>query len=131
MSKSKAKAEPAQEKPLKRSSGKYGFILLLALVAAMAYLAATFVPTYLANRGMQEAADEIIRRGALQNLSDPDIRAQLNEKVREYGLPSDTRIELRHEGKGLKARIIYQQTIRFPFYNYPWPVEIQAQSIGF
>jgi hypothetical protein len=104
---------------------------LLALVAAIVYLAAIFIPAYLGNRSLEEAATEIIRRGAQQNLTDTDVKAQLAEKVREFGLPDKHDIDLWHEGKGLGARIRYTHEIKFPFYTYPWPVEIQVKDVGF
>ena len=118
---------------LRREGGasRFMFLLLLALIAAAVYLMAVFIPAYLGNQNLHDAAEEIIRRGAQQNLSDADVRAQLHEKVREFGLPDNYHVELWHEGKGLGARIKYTHSIRFPFYNYQWPVEIQVKNIGF
>jgi len=115
----------------KRGANQFAFLLLLALVAAIVYLVATFAPAYMGNQSLQSAADEIVRRGALQELSDTDVRAQLTEKIREFGLPAEHKIELRHEGKGMSARISYKHLIRFPFYTYNWPVEINAKNPGF
>ncbi len=114
-----------------RGISRFVFLLSLALVAAIVYLAATFAPAYMSKQSMQAAAEEIVRRGAQQNLTDADIRAQLTEKVREFGLPEETKIELWHEGQGLAARISYQHRIRFPFITYNWPVEIRVSNVGF
>lgn len=112
-------------------AGRFPFLLLLAFTAAVVYLVAVFVPAYMGNQRMEEAATEIIHRGATQNLSDADVRAQLQEKAREFGLPEERRIELWREGKGLAARIAYTHLVRFPFYTYKWPVEIRVKDIGF
>jgi hypothetical protein len=114
-----------------RGTSRLGFIALLALSAALIYLVVTFAPAYLGNENLREAADEIVRRGALQKLDDTDVRAQLHEKVRELGLPDNHKVDLWHEGRGLAARISYQHVIRFPFYTYNWPVEILVRNVGF
>jgi hypothetical protein len=118
---------------LRRELGasRFTFLLLLALIAAPIYLVAMFIPAHLGNQHLHEAAEEIVRRGAQQNLSDADVRAQLHEKVREFGLPDNHHVDLWHEGKGLAARISYTHVIRFPFYMYQWPVEIRVKNIGF
>jgi len=115
----------------KRGARRFAFLLLLALVAAIFYLGGTFAPAYMGKQNLQSAANEIIRRGAHQELTDTDVRAQLTEKIREFGLPDEHKIELWHEGKGMSARISYKHLVRLPFYTYPWPVEISAKNPGF
>jgi len=107
------------------------FLLLLALMAALVYLVVMFIPAYLGNQNLQDAAEEIVRRGAQQKLSDADVCAQIHEKVREYGLPEDHHVDLWHEGKGMAALISYTHSIRFPFYTYKWDVKIRVKNIGF
>lgn len=120
-----------QQSLKQKGAGRLAFLFLLALVAAVVYVVAVFVPGYLAAQNMQETAAEIIHRGAAQKLSDADIRAQLHEKAREFGLPEDRRVELWHEGQGLVARISYTRSVTFPFYTYKWPTEIRVKDVGF
>jgi hypothetical protein len=113
-----------------RGAGRFAVLLLLAFTAAVVYVIAVFVPIYQGNQQMQGAAAEILHRGALQNLKDDDIRAQLREKARESGLPDDNRIELWRDGRKLTAKISYKNHVRFPFFTYDWPVEIHVQDLG-
>ncbi len=110
---------------------RFPFLLMLAVTAAIVYLMAVFIPAYLSNRQMEDATVEIVHRGALQSLSDTDVRAQLQEKARQYGLPENRNIELTRDGRKLTARITYTQSVKFPFYTYKWPVEIRAHDLGF
>lgn len=114
-----------------RGVGRFPFLLLLAFAAAVAYLIGVFVPAYLSNREMEQASSEIVRRGALTNLNEADVRAQLIEKAREFGLPEDRKVVVWREGKKMEARINYVQSIRLPFYSYKWPVEIRISDLGF
>lgn len=114
-----------------RGTSRIPFLFMLALISAAIYLAANIIPAYINDQNLQTAADEIIRRGAQQELRDQDIRAQLHEKVREYGLPEDYKLEIWHEGKGLVSKIHYTHKIRLPFYTVNWPVEIRSKDIGF
>jgi hypothetical protein len=112
-------------------ASRFPFLLLLAFTAAIAYLVAVFVPAYMGKQRMEEAANEIVHRGAVQNLSESEVRAQLHEKAREFGLPDDHRIELSRNGKAMMARISFTHLVRFPFYTYHWPVEIRVKDLGF
>src|SRR5215212_172514 len=90
-----------------KGAGRFGVLLLLAFTAALVYVVAVFVPIYQGNQQMYAAAAEILHRGALQNLKDEDVRAQLREKARESGLPDDHRIELLRDGRKLTAKISF------------------------
>lgn len=114
-----------------RGASRFPFLVLLALTVAVIYLMIVFIPIYLGTRQMQEVTTEIVRRGALQNLSENDIRAQLLEKAREFDLPENRQVQLWRDGRKLTARITYSHAVKFPFYTYNWPVEIRAQDLGF
>lgn len=113
-----------------KGAGRFMVLLLLALTAALVYVVAVFVPIYQGNQQMQAAAEEILHRGATQNLKDEDVRAQLKEKALESGLPDDHRIELWRDGRKLTAKISYKNHVRFPFFTYTWPTEIRVQDLG-
>lgn len=113
-----------------RGAGRLMVLLLLAFAAAIVYVVLIYVPIYQGNQAMQMAAAEILHRGAMQNLKDDDLRAQLKEKARESGLPDNHRIELWHEGRGLAAKISYKHRVSFVIYGYDWPFEINVKDPG-
>lgn len=119
------------DRTAQRGASRFPFLVLLALTVAIVYLMIVFIPIYIGTRQMQEVTTEIVRRGALQNLSDSDVRAQLLEKSRELGLPDNRQIQLNRDGRKLTAKITYVHSVRFPFFTYDWPVEIRAQDLGF
>lgn len=121
---------PVRQKKPSKSSGRFMILLLMAFIAAMVYAIALFVPVYQGTQQMYGEASEIVRRGALLNLKEDDVRAQLKEKARISGLPEDHRIELRRDGRKLMAKISYKNQIHFPFFTYDWPVEIRVQDLG-
>lgn len=124
---------PRQMRPgsSQRGVGRFPFLLLLALTAAIVYLIGVFIPAFLSNRQMEQASSEIVRRGSLTNLKESDVRAQLQEKAREFGLPEERSVVVWRDGKKMEARINYVQSIRLPFYSYKWPVEISITDLGF
>ncbi|HMV46420.1 MAG TPA: hypothetical protein PLD20_18410 [Blastocatellia bacterium] len=121
---------PKRKRKPSKTSGRLILLLLMAFIAAMVYAIALFVPVYQGTQQMYGAAAEIVRRGALLNLKEDDVRAQLKEKARIAGVPEDHRIELRRDGRKLTARISYKNQIHFPFFTYDWPVEIRVQDLG-
>jgi hypothetical protein len=122
--------KPAPAPTSQRGASRFSFLLLLASAAALVYLVVVFVPPYIGNQRMKEAASEIVHRGAAQKLGVGDVRAQLHEKASEFGLP-ERQIEVWPEGKGMAARITCTRLVRFPFYTYKWPVEIRVKDLGF
>lgn len=115
---------------VQKGAGRFGVLLLLAFAAALVYVVAIFVPIYQGNQQMYASAAEILHRGAVQNLKDEDVRAQLKEKARECGLPENNRIELWRDGRKLTTKISYKHQVRFPFFSYEWPFEIRVQDVG-
>lgn len=112
-------------------ASRFSFVLLLVFTAAMFYLVVVFVPAYMGNQRMQEAAEQILHRAATQNLSEADARAQMHEKAREYGLPDDHNVDVRRDGKAMTANVSFTRLIRLPFYTYKWPVVIRVKDLGF
>ncbi|MBS1791924.1 MAG: hypothetical protein JST85_29730 [Acidobacteria bacterium] len=113
-----------------RGAGRLLVIFLLALASAIVYVVVIYVPIYQSNEAMQMATVEILHRGALQNLKEDDIRAQLKEKARECGLPEDHRLELWRDGRGYTAKISYKHHVSFLIYNYDWPFQIAVKDPG-
>lgn len=132
MNQTKQNRGPNPNRPRKPQpiAGRFAMLLLLAFTAAMVYVIALFVPVYQGNQQMYAAAAEIVHRGAMQNLKDEDVRAQLREKARQTGVPDNHRIELKRDGRKLTAKISYKNQIHFPFFTYDWPVEIRVQDLG-
>ena len=112
-------------------ASRFSFLLLLVFTAAMFYLVVVFVPAYMGNQRMQEAAEQILHRAATQNLSEADARAQMHEKAREYALPDDHNVDVRRDGKSMTASVSFTRLIRLPFYTYKWPVVIRVKDLGF
>src|SRR5215813_11875835 len=82
-------------------ASRFSFLLLLVFTAAIIYLIVVFVPAYMGDQRMHEATEQILHRSAAQSLSEADTRAQLNEKVREFGLPEDHKVDIWREGKAM------------------------------
>ena len=112
-------------------ASRFSFLLLLAFTAAIFYLVVVFVPAYMGNQRMKEAAEQIVHRAATQNLSEADTLAQMHEKAREYGLPEEHNVDVRRDGKVMTASVTYTRLVRFPFYTYKWPVVIRVKDLGF
>ena len=116
-----------------RRKGRFDLkaLLLFVLVAAALYLLVQFVPLYLHKRQMEDAGAEIVQRAARQNLELADVKAQLHEKAREFGLPEQRQIALDRAGRKVTARISYTNYIHFVGGDINWPVEIRLEDLGY
>ncbi len=106
-------------------------LLLFILVAAALYLLVQFTPLYLHKRQMEDAGAEIVQRAARQNLDLNDVKAQLQEKAHEFGLPEQRQVTLNREGRKVTAHISYNTHIHFVGGNINWPVEIRLEDLGY
>lgn len=106
-------------------------LLIFILVAAALYLLVQFTPLYLHKRQMEDAGAEIVQRAARQNLELAEVKAQLQEKAREFGLPEQRQITLDRSGRKVTARISYHNYIHFIGGSINWPVEIRLEDLGY
>jgi hypothetical protein len=106
-------------------------LLLFILIGAALYLLVQFTPLYLHKRQMEDAGAEIVQRAARQNLDLAEVKAQLHEKAREFGLPEQRQITLNREGRKVTARISYNTYIHFVGGNITWPVDIRLADLGY
>ncbi len=115
-----------------RARGRISFstLPLLALAAAFVYITVVTLPPYVAQLQMRRATEEVLRRGAGQNLDTADIRAQLLEMAREHGLPAETVIEVTRDGRSVTARVAYARNINLLFRSWPWQVDMRVVDLG-
>ena len=106
-------------------------IFSLFILASIGYFVAKSAPLYIHKVQFQDAVTEIVRLGALQNLSENEVRSRLTAKASELEIPRDARFEVHRKGKQVTARIDYTQDLTLPFYTYSWVVNIASQESGF
>ncbi len=114
-----------------RGEGRTGFLFSLFILASIGYFVAKSAPLYIHKVQFQDAVTEIVRLGALQNLSENEVRSRLTTKAFELEIPHDAKFEIHRKGKLVTARIDYTQDLTLPFYTYSWVVNIASQESGF
>jgi hypothetical protein len=114
-----------------RGAGRTGSLFSLFILVALGYFVARSAPLYIHKVQFQDALTEVVRLGALQNLSETEMRTRLTLKATELDIPHDARIEIHRKGKLVTARVDYTQDIMLPFYTYNWPINLVAQETGF
>ncbi len=114
-----------------RGEGRLGFLFTILVLAAIIYFVAQSAPLYIHKVQFQDALTEIVRTGALQNLTETEVRTRVSAKAVEFDLPRSATIEVHRKGKQISARVAYIQDITLPFYTWNWSVELQSQESSF
>ena len=101
-----------------RGIGRLPFLLLLAFSAAVFYVMVVWLPDYLSFQQIRSATEEIVDRGALQSLDLLEIKAQIQQKAREYDLPTDYDLQVVRQGRRLIVRLTYSKPLYLPLFVF-------------
>lgn len=124
-----------------RGVSRLPFLLLLAFSAAIFYVMVVWLPDYLSFQQMRSATEEIVHRGALQSLELVDVKAQIQQRAREHGLPTDYDLQVVRQGRRLVVRLTYSKPLYLPLFVFSretgwrrasvyWPYSIYVDHPG-
>jgi hypothetical protein len=121
-----------QENPFanpERGTSRLKFILILAIIAAIAYVGYQYVPVaYQASRFKVTMQDTVDKAAALGQSNDW-LRSQLRMDANEYNIPPDAEITIERSGEGrFQARVQYKRAVVFPGYTYSYEFDHTAKS---
>ena len=127
--------------PPTRGISRLPFLLLLAFSAAVFYVMVVWLPDYLSFQQMRSATEEIVDRGALQSLDLVDVKAQIQQRAREHGLPTDYDLQVVRQGRRLQVRLTYSKPLYLPLFIFSsetgwrrasvhWPYSIYVDHPG-
>jgi hypothetical protein len=116
-------------KDRERGAARLKFILIIALIAIVAYIGFQYVPVaYQASRfktAMQDSVDKAATLGQPTEW----LRTQLKAEAGEYNVPPEAVITIERSGDGrVQARVEYTRPIAFPGYTYSYKFDHTVKS---
>lgn len=105
------------------------FILILAVLAVVAYMGYQYVPVaYQASR-FKIAMQDNVDKAATIGQSSEWLRNQLRVEGSEHGVPPNAEITVERTGDGrVQARVQYTRPVNLPGYTYLYNFDYTAKS---
>ncbi len=119
------------EKPTERGSARLKFIIVIATIAVVAYIAYMFIPVlyqaYLFKDLMQHDVDVASSQGYPPTW----VKDQLVKSAPEYGVPTDAVINPTQRDNRIEVTVQYVIPIEFPGYTYEYSFDHTVKSTAF
>ena len=112
-----------------RGASRFKFIVVIALVAAVAYIGYQYVPVaYQASRFKIAMQDDVDKSSTLGQ-SNEWLRNQLRADGNEFNVPANAEMTIERTADGrVQARVQYTRPIALPGYTYSYNFDYTAKS---
>lgn len=112
-----------------RGASRLKFIIVIALVAAVAYIGYQYVPVaYQASRFKIAMQDDVDKSSTLGQ-SNEWLRNQLRADGNEFNVPANAEMTIERTAEGrVQARVKYTRPIVLPGYTYSYNFDYTAKS---
>ncbi|MEP6743071.1 MAG: hypothetical protein ABJB61_11275 [bacterium] len=118
-------------KKSQRGSARLKFILVMAIIASVAYIGYMFLPVlyqaYLFKDLMQHNVDV----ASAQGYQPAWVKDQLVKSAPEYGVPADAVINPTQRDNRIEVTVQFVKPIEFPGYTYQYNFDYTAKSTAF
>jgi hypothetical protein len=115
-----------------RGAARLKFILVIALLAAVAYVGYQYVPVAYQAARFKTAMQDNVDKAATLGQPSEWLRNQLRVEANEYNLPTDAEITVERSGDGrFQARVKYTKAVALPGYAYNYNFDYTAKSTEF
>jgi hypothetical protein len=112
-----------------RGAARFKFIIVIALVAAVAYIGYQYVPVaYQASRFKLAMQDDVDKSSTLGQ-SNEWLRNQLRADANEFSVPPNAEMTIERTADGrVQARVQYTRPIVLPGYTYSYNFDHTVKS---
>jgi hypothetical protein len=119
-----------------RGAARLKFIIVLAIVALIAYMGFQYVPVAYNSYLFKRAMDEKVENGAASNLPNEQkgswVENQLRSGAGEYGVPPNARVTHTYQDGQLKITVQFTRPVNLlPGFTYNYNFDYTAKSSTF
>ena len=121
---------PALRRHGERGEGRLKFIIVVAVIAIVAYCAYQYVPVTVQAYQFKDVMQQTVNSAAMQQTTNDGLRKLLTDRAQEYGAPPPpaTQVEVTQVENRWQARVHYTRDISFPFYTYQYIFDNTVKS---
>lgn len=112
-----------------RGAARLKFVLLIAVIAVVAYVGYQYVPVAYQASMYKGAMQESVDKASMLGQSNEGLRSQLRTDGNKYSVPPDAEITVDRSADGrLQARVQYTRPVALPGYTYSYKFDYTAKS---
>lgn len=120
--------KPAARRASERGGARLNFLLVMAVIAALAYVGWQYVPAKYNAVAFERFTQITLDRAVAGEKTPAWAEQQLRDSFEEHGVPEDATVEVARDGKRLKASVNYTQPISLLFADYDHEFDITVHS---
>jgi hypothetical protein len=119
-------------KDYERGAARLKFILIIALIAALAYIGFQYVPVAYQGEKFKGAMQKAVNDADTLGQSNDVLRVKLISDAKEWNIPPDAEITTERTPEGrFKAHVQYKRPVVFFGYTHTYSFDHTATSTGF
>jgi hypothetical protein len=119
---------PTAVRASERGGARLNFVLVMAVIAALAYVGWQFVPAQYHAVAFRRFEEETLNTAVETGKSPAWIEQQLRENFEEHGVPEDATVKVSRDGKRLEASVRYTRPISLLVTEYNYEFDVTAHS---
>lgn len=115
-----------------RGEGRLKFLILLAVLALVAYSGYQYVPVAIQAYQLKDVMQQTVNTAAMQPQTADGLRKVLTDRAQEYGAPPPpaTQVDVTQQDGRWQARVRYKRDVALPFYTYPYDFDYTVKSFN-
>lgn len=122
---------PVAVRASERGGARLNFVLVLAGIAALAYVGWQYVPAKYHALAFERSVQSTLDTAVASDRTPAWVEQQLRLSLEEHGVPEDATVEVKRDGKRLKASVSYTQPISLLVTEYEHEFDLTVQSTTF
>jgi hypothetical protein len=118
--------------PGERGGARFNFIVIILLIALVAYSAYNYAPVAYNAYLYKEYMQETVSKAAFPPGQTNDwVIQQLRAGAKDYNVPPDMNVNVQTEDGRIAARVQWMQPVQLPGYVYEYRFDHSVRSSGF
>lgn len=105
----------------------------LVVLGILGFIGFRLVPIYVRENALKRDLQDLSRRAAFstERVTDAEIKAIIERKRQEYGLPDDTSVDLERRGKTVTIKVSCDIPVDLAVTTYTYPFKAEASESSF
>lgn len=118
-------------RPTERGSARLKFIVVIAIIALVAYVGYLFIPVAYQSYLFKDLMQHNVDVASTQGYDTAWVKNQLSKSAAEYGVPPDAIILPVKRDNRMEVRVQFTTPIAFPGYTYNYEFDHTVKSTAF
>ena len=121
----------AKQRTSERGSARLKFIIVIAIIAVVAYALYMYVPVAYQGYLFKDLMQHNVDVASAQGYPATWVRDQLVKSAPEYGVPADAVISPAQRDNRMEVTVQFVRPIEFPGYTYQYNFDYTVKSTAF